>query len=219
MVRREIWQVKQYQVRQVQQQGFMGQTRTGENQECSCFVCSALLLLPIIFLTTGTRRRFLLFLPFTPQAQQCKTFNITEGTSKVLKPFDPAVVGSTGVFELDGSYMTGILVDSLPLPNQAQVNLNIPVVLADNSTSFVTFAGIATNPGNIPSTANLILTGTPPGVELTGSLTLAFDFNNPLNGTAVLCGDLDSITARVDEDGDEDEGGGLLRTLGLWHIN
>ena len=50
-------------------------------------------------------------------------------------------------------------------------------------------------------------------VQLTGSLTLAFDFNNPLNGTAVLCGDLDtSTTSRVDGDG-EPEGGGLPGTL------
>ena len=118
-------------------------------------------------------------------------------------------MGDTGVFDIDGAYMTGILVDSLPLPNQAQVLLNVPVVLADNSTSFVTFAGIATvNPDGILETANLVLTGTPPGVVLTGSLSLAVDFVNPLNGTAVICGDLDGITSRVDVD--EEPAGGLL---------
>ena len=124
---------------------------------------------------------------------------------------DPDVVGDTGVFELDGSFMAGILVDGNPLPHVAQVNLNVPVVLADNSTSFLTFAGIATNPDSEdPASANLVLTGTPPGIKLTGSLTLAFDFNNPLNGTAVLCGDLDSIISRVEGDGDGEPEGGLL---------
>lgn len=44
---------------------------------------------------------------------------------------------------------------------------------------------------------------------MTGSLILAIDFVNPLNGTAVLCGDVDSIISRVDGD-EEPEGGGLL---------
>ena len=79
--------------------------------------------------------------------------------------------------------------------------------LTDNSTSFLTFAGICAKLDDItPSTANLVLTGTPPGVQLTGSLSLAFDMTNPLNGTAVLCGDLDSITSR---DGDGEPEGGL----------
>ena len=104
--------------------------------------------------------------------------------------------------------MTGILVDSNPLSNQAQVTLTVPVVLADNSTSFLTFAGIATIPDNIDLSANLVLTGTPPGVELTGSFSLAFDFKNPLtlNGTVVFCGDVDSIIRRVDGDAQQQKG-------------
>lgn len=54
---------------------------------------------------------------------------------------DPDVVGDTGVFEIDGSFLTGILVDGNPFPRVAQVNLNVAVLLADNhSTSFLTFA-------------------------------------------------------------------------------
>ena len=68
-------------------------------------------------------------------------------------------MGDTGVFELDGSFVTGISVDAAPLPYLAQVNLNVPVELTDNSTSFLTFAGICAKLDDInPSTANLVLT-------------------------------------------------------------
>ena len=112
--------------------------------------------------------------------------------------------------------MTGILVDGNPFPRVAQVNVNVPVELVNNITSFLTFAGIATNPDSEdPASANLVLTGTPPGVEVTGSLSLAFDFVNLLTGTAVLCGDLDSITSRVDEEVVDVEPEGGLGNLGL----